>query len=45
MKEIDKMKKDKDYMMFDDALFKYCIEVNDFCNIILKDNIGLWKQR
>lgn len=38
MTEIDKMKKDKDYLMFDDAFFKYCIQVKETCDNILKDN-------
>lgn len=38
MMEIDKMKKDNDYLRFDDALFKYCIQVKECCDHILKDN-------
>ena len=38
MTEIDKMKKDKDYLKFDNAFFKYCIEVKETCDNILKDN-------
>lgn len=37
MAEIDKMKHDADYYRFDDAFFKYCIEVNRCCEIMLKE--------
>lgn len=37
MMEIDKMKKDKDYLEFDEKFFDYCIQVKGCCDRIMKE--------